>query len=82
MPETIIIYPVDWCCNDAPDDPGGGYPYYRACDICFCSASDDAIAGLPIDQFRGFWYDSAEGLSVCERCIDGYLGEKPEEHHA
>ncbi len=46
----------------------------RSCDLCGESSVDDGWAGLP---WRTFYYDPLEGLSVCEKCVEVYLAEKP-----
>lgn len=74
---TIALCPVEWFVEADPHDMFG-MPYYRPCDICYESASDDAMAGKSVDDFRKFWKEfgpDSDGLSVCENCIEAYLAE-------
>jgi hypothetical protein len=46
----------------------------RTCDLCGQSTVDDGWHGRPD---RTFYFDPAEGLSICEHCTEAYLAEKP-----
>lgn len=70
--ENILIELVDWAAME------NGYPYYRPCDICFLTATEDCYAGKSIDEFRQFFRVSVgkySSLDVCEHCLDAYLAE-------
>lgn len=53
-----------------------GYPEglvgLRYCDVCYESLVDDEPC-----QWRTFYYDPLEHLSVCEKCVHKYLETKP-----
>lgn len=65
-----MLITVDWW---VPDPDPMEVPSYRDCDICERSAADDAIAGKQMEDFRQFFYDTVEGLSVCEHCLEEYV---------
>ena len=73
-----VLFPVDWWVDI--EESGEPNPYYRACDLCYQSATDDALEGRKLKDFRAFWKQHGgndDGLTVCEKCIDEFLSEKP-----
>jgi len=73
---TAVLEEVEWFKVDHWDKTGESL-CYRDCDICFEDATEDACAGKAPEEFRKFWRDHAEGLDVCEHCIEAYLREAP-----
>lgn len=75
----LTIEQLDWFVPPADDF---GMPSYRACDICFLSATEDVFADKAIDDFRQFFRVSCgqyDHLDVCEHCLENYLRELREE---
>lgn len=73
MTTTTLLHPIDWHACDED-----GYPYYVTCDLCFENAATDIVAGIDIANVRGFWKQYGgddDGLTVCGRCVEGYLRE-------
>lgn len=68
------LVPVDWYDYEGPTD--NPYPFYRACDFCHRTATDDLLNGKDIEGFRKFYRSHREGLNVCEHCVSRYLNEK------
>lgn len=68
MPSLVL---VDWYIQPEND---ADLPAYRTCDLCYRSATDDAIAGKSIEEFRQFFREDCEcGISICEHCLQEYL---------
>lgn len=76
MTTPIVLREVDWYATEDATFDGVTlpYPYYRTCDCCYESATEDVFAGKAIADFRRFYLDDgAAGLAICEHCLEGYL---------
>lgn len=70
---TIALVPVEWWI-----DSGDGMPYYRSCDFCYGTATDDIYAGKSEAEWRTFHRQQGgvnDSLTVCSNCMDEYLSE-------
>lgn len=72
MAKATSLREVDWCYHTGDPTQWGdvGTIEYRTCDICYESFINDRPF-VP----RKFFYDDAEGLVVCEHCVEKYLEE-------